>query len=472
MITNYPVLTRLGVALLDTLVTIVSFIAAVYVRNAALEIHRFGAVVDWSDYWVILIIIILTWRSLLGYQEAYVSQRFTSLKSDILIVIKTVFFGTLIVLTIAFMIKSNVPRTLVGFFAVLNLVLLSLGKVLLYQFIQYLRNQGKNIKRVLVLGAGDVAKIFIDSVEKYPDWGIKILGLICKNDVNVGEERFGYKVVGHTADFRELLHYNPIDELVIALPAKYIGQMQQVMAICDEEGVSVRIVSPFFRNLIAKAKTDMVHGLPIIKFSSVERNDFEAALKRTMDIIGSLVLLILLSPVFLVIAIFIKLGSTGPVFYRWKVLSLNKRPLTSYKFRTMVENADDLKEELILNNEMSGHAFKMKNDPRITRVGMWLRKFSLDELPQLWSVLKGDLSLVGPRPPLQTEVEKFEGWHRRKLSVKPGMTCLWQVSGRNEINDFDEWMRLDMKYIDEWSLWLDFKILFKTAWVVLKGTGR
>jgi lipopolysaccharide/colanic/teichoic acid biosynthesis glycosyltransferase len=182
--------------------------------------------------------------------------------------------------------------------------------------------------------------------------------------------------------------------------------------------------------------------------------------------------LILTAPVFGLIAILIKLDSKGPVFYKWKVLGLNKRPLTSYKFRTMVENADDLKAEIEANNEMNGIAFKMKDDPRITKIGKLLRKFSLDELPQFWSVLKGDLSLVGPRPPLQKEVEKYEGWHRRKLSVKPGMTCLWQVSGRNEIADFDEWMRFDMKYIDEWSLWLDFKILLKTPWVVLRGTGR
>lgn len=454
------------------LVTIVSFIVASHVRNASLSIYKFGAVVDWSDYWIIIVTIILVWRCLLGYQEAYVGQRLTSLKSDILVVVKTVLLGTLIVLTIAFMIKSNVPRTLIGFFAIVNLILLIMEKMLLYRFIGYLRGQGKNIKKVLVLGAGDVAKTFIDSVKKYQDWGIKILGLICKDECNVGEERFGYKLVGHTQNLRELLHYKPIDELVIALPVKYLGDMEDVMAICDEEGVPVRIVSPVFKTLLSKAKTDMIHGLPIIKFSSVERTDFEAALKRSIDIMVSLSLLILLLPVFGLIAVLIKLDSKGPVFYKWKVLGVNRRPLTSYKFRTMVENADELKAELELHNEMNNVAFKMKDDPRVTKVGKWLRKFSTDELPQFWSVLKGDLSLVGPRPPLQTEVKKYEGWHRRKLSVKPGITCLWQVSGRNDINDFDEWMQLDMKYIDEWSLWLDFKILFKTALVVLKGTGR
>ena len=472
MITNYPVLTRLGVSFLDTLVTILSFITAVYLRHLALEFHAFGGEIVWTEYWVILLIIILVWRGLLGFQEAYVGQRFTSLKGDLLIVTKTVTFGCLIVLTIAFMIKSNVPRTLIAFFGPVNLILLSFEKILLNRLIVYVRKKGKNIKKILVLGAGDVAKEFIDSVENNADWGIKILGLICKDEIHVGDERFGYKLVGHTAHLRELLHYNPIDELVIALPAKYFHAVEETMAICDEEGVPVRIVSPFFKNLIAKAKTDMIHGLPIIKFSSVERNDLEAALKRSIDILASFILLILLAPVFGLIALLIKLDSKGSVFYKWEVLGINKRTLTSYKFRTMVENADDLKEKLEKHNEMNGVAFKMENDPRITRVGKWLRKFSLDELPQLWSVLKGDLSLVGPRPPLQTEVEKYEGWHRRKLSVKPGITCLWQVNGRNEINDFDEWMRLDMQYIDEWSLWMDFKIMAKTPWVVLKGTGR
>jgi exopolysaccharide biosynthesis polyprenyl glycosylphosphotransferase len=232
------------------------------------------------------------------------------------------------------------------------------------------------------------------------------------------------------------------------------------------------MISPFFKTFVLKARAESIHGLPVIKFTPVERNELEMIIKRMIDIVGVLIGLIVLAPLFLVIAILIKLDSPGPIFYRWKVLGLNKKPITSYKFRTMVQDADKIKTSLLDKNEMKGPVFKMKDDPRITRVGKWLRKYSLDELPQLWSVLKGDLSLVGPRPPLQTEVEKFEGWHRRKLSVKPGITCLWQISGRNEIRDFDEWMRLDMKYIDEWSLWLDIKILFKTIFVVLKGTGR
>ena len=472
MITNRPKLTRFFVSTLDMLVTIFSFIAASYLRNAVLEWHPFGTAARWQDHLDILLIIVIAWRALFGFQEAYRGQRFTSLKSDIWIVFKTIFFGSLIVLTVAFLIKSNVPRSLIAFFAVVNFFLLLEEKIHLYQFIGYVREKDKNIKKVFVLGTGDIAKSFLSSVRRYRDWGIKVLGLICKNKEDVGKQEFGYEILGYSDDLRQLLHRNPIDELIIALPAKHLGTIQDIMAMCDEEGVTVRIISPFFRNLIGKAKTDLVHGIPIIKFSSVDYDDFAITIKRAIDICASLVLLVLLSPLLAAIAVLVKFDSKGPIFYRWKVLGLNKKPVTSYKFRTMVENADDLKKELMSRNEMTGPAFKMENDPRITKAGKWLRKFSLDELPQIWSVLKGDLSLVGPRPPLVGEVEKFEGWHRRKLAVKPGITCLWQAGGRNEIDDFDEWMRLDMKYIDEWSLWLDFKILFMTVWAVLRGSGR
>jgi exopolysaccharide biosynthesis polyprenyl glycosylphosphotransferase len=191
-----------------------------------------------------------------------------------------------------------------------------------------------------------------------------------------------------------------------------------------------------------------------------------------IDILVSGIGLIILSPIFLVIAILIKITSEGPVFYEWNVMGFNKKPFRSWKFRTMVQEADAQKEALMAINEMKGPVFKIKNDPRITRVGRFLRKYSLDELPQLWSVFKGDMSLVGPRPAFPNELARYESWHRRKLSIKPGITCLWQISGRNNINDFDEWARMDLEYIDNWSLWLDLKILIKTVDVVFAGTGK
>lgn len=202
-----------------------------------------------------------------------------------------------------------------------------------------------------------------------------------------------------------------------------------------------------------------------------QRSGITLGIKRVMDATGAAVLLILLSPIFIAIAIAVKLTSEGPIFYPWRVLGQNGRPFVGFKFRTMVRDADELKPNLMHLNERSGPAFKMANDPRVTHIGRWLRKHSLDELPQLWSALVGDMSLVGPRPPGPDEYRNFELWQMRKLSVKPGMTCLWQVEGRSTLTDFADWARLDLRYIDTWSLWSDIVILIRTAAVVVKGTG-
>jgi lipopolysaccharide/colanic/teichoic acid biosynthesis glycosyltransferase len=194
--------------------------------------------------------------------------------------------------------------------------------------------------------------------------------------------------------------------------------------------------------------------------------------KRGLDLCVSAVLLVLLAPLFVVLAVGVKLTSRGPVFYRWEVVGRGGRPFTGYKFRSMHPNADQLKKQLEPLNEMRGPVFKLTNDPRVTRFGAWMRRHSLDELPQLWSVLKGDMSLVGPRPPLVSEYARFSEFQKQKLAVKPGITCLWQANGRNEIRDFDEWVKLDLEYIQHWSLWLDFKILLKTAGAVFVGSGR
>jgi lipopolysaccharide/colanic/teichoic acid biosynthesis glycosyltransferase len=194
--------------------------------------------------------------------------------------------------------------------------------------------------------------------------------------------------------------------------------------------------------------------------------------KRVFDVLVSALLLVLLSPVFLLLVLLVKVTSQGPIFYRWKVVGKGGRLFRGYKFRSMVSNADELKTGLMAQNEMIGPVFKVAHDPRITAFGAWMRRYSVDELPQIYSVLKGDMSLVGPRPPLQTEYSQFTEFQKQKLAVKPGITCLWQVNGRNRVRDFDEWVRLDLEYIHKWSLWLDLKILFKTAREVIVGSGK
>jgi lipopolysaccharide/colanic/teichoic acid biosynthesis glycosyltransferase len=207
-------------------------------------------------------------------------------------------------------------------------------------------------------------------------------------------------------------------------------------------------------------------------FSHHWNSPFYRLMKRILDVFGATALLISLSPLLFTLAILVKISSPGPIFYRWKIAGKRGRPLVSYKFRSMYADADQVKANLVHLNEMRGPAFKITSDPRVTPLGRWIRRHSLDELPQLYSVLRGEMSLVGPRPPLVSEYELFTPFQKQKTFVLPGLTCLWQVSGRNEISDYDDWVRLDLEYIRTWSLWLDVKIILRTAWEVVRGSGK
>jgi lipopolysaccharide/colanic/teichoic acid biosynthesis glycosyltransferase len=215
-----------------------------------------------------------------------------------------------------------------------------------------------------------------------------------------------------------------------------------------------------------------VQGHPAAVLSPQFSKPFLAAIKRAMDIVVSALLLLVLLPILVLLTALVKISSPGPVFYRWRVVGRKGRPFVGYKFRSMVVNADELKAGLEAENEMTGPVFKLTRDPRVTRVGAVMRRYSLDELPQLYSVLKGDMSLVGPRPPLVSEYAQFTDYQKQKLAVTPGMTCLWQVSGRNEVKEFDQWVELDLEYIRNWSLGLDLRILCKTIGVVFAGSGK
>ena len=244
------------------------------------------------------------------------------------------------------------------------------------------------------------------------------------------------------------------------------------MFSCELEGVEAWLVADFFRTQISRTSLDDFNGRPILVFRTAPELSWQGVIKQLLDFIGALLLTIILSPLFALFALIIKLTSPGPVLFQQQRSGLNGRPFTIYKFRTMVTNAEQRKHELAAMNEMSEPVFKVSKDPRVTPIGRFLRKFSIDEWPQFLNVLRGEMSLVGPRPLPVAEVKRFHDLaHRRRLSVKPGLTCLWQISGRNNVSDFKEWVRLDLEYIDNWSLWLDLKILWRTVPIVLAGTG-
>jgi exopolysaccharide biosynthesis polyprenyl glycosylphosphotransferase len=271
------------------------------------------------------------------------------------------------------------------------------------------------------------------------------------------------------------LHEHSVNTVVVSARHIYFEQVEAVIKACELEGVEAWLVADFFRTQLSRTSFDDFYGQPVMVFRSTPETSWQSLCKQALDYLGALFLLLLLTvilPVLPIVALLIKLTSPGPVLFRQMRSGLNGSPFTIYKFRTMVTNAEQLKHELEAMNEMSGPVFKVTGDPRITPVGKWLRRFSLDELPQLVNVLRGEMSLVGPRPLPVDEVKRFNDLaHRRRLSVKPGLTCLWQVSGRNEIVDFRDWVRLDLEYIDNWSLWLDFKILLRTLPAVFRATG-
>ncbi len=270
----------------------------------------------------------------------------------------------------------------------------------------------------------------------------------------------------------ELLHEHSVNGVIISSKHSYFEQVEAAIRACELEGVEAWLVADFFKTQISRPVFDDFHGRPVLVFRTTPEASWQVLLKHVLDFAGALASLMLLALPFALVALAIKLSSPGPVLFRQKRAGLNGQPFTMYKFRTMVTNAEQLKQEMAALNEMSGPVFKVTNDPRVTPIGRWLRRFSVDELPQLLNVLRGEMSLVGPRPLPVDEVKQFSDMaHRRRLSVKPGITCLWQISGRNNVSDFREWVRLDLEYIDNWSFWLDLKILWQTIPAVLSGAG-
>jgi exopolysaccharide biosynthesis polyprenyl glycosylphosphotransferase len=261
-----------------------------------------------------------------------------------------------------------------------------------------------------------------------------------------------------------------VDTLVVAVEPEDSSVARAALAIAEQMGVTVCLIPELLASRKARIRTGFIHGLPTLTFRAVPDCRTRLFVKQAVDLIGATVALVLTAPLMLVTAVAIKLESPGPIMFGQTRCGLNGRLFRMYKFRTMVNGAEKRRHDLADLNEMSGPVFKIKNDPRVTRVGRFLRKTSIDELPQLINILSGEMSLVGPRPPLPSEVARYQPWQHRRLSVKPGITCLWQVNGRNRI-DFEKWMKLDLEYIDHWSLWQDVKILARTVPAVLRTNG-
>jgi exopolysaccharide biosynthesis polyprenyl glycosylphosphotransferase len=473
--------------LMDMVLTVVAFEAA-YLLRVELAQTTLVRYVSWfkefyrpilafETYQLLLILILPLWAILLYSFGSYRSQRLTSMKAQALSLFQAVFLGGVLLVILIFFTRiggidiANVSRTLIISFVIINYVLLLAERLAARQLLAYWRRRGYNFRTVLVIGSGDHARKLAGLVEENTDWGLKMIGFVTDDEsVIENGELAGRPVMGHISEMERIIHDNVVDEVIFAVPRTKLWDMEDIFLLCEEEGVRTWVAANFFPHLVAKIQLDDLQGLPLLTYTTTPTNEFMLLVKRLFDLAVSLALLLVLFPPMTVIGLAIWLTSKGPVFFKQERLGLHGRPFTMLKFRSMVVDAEQRKAQLAASNEMNGPVFKMKHDPRVTWVGRIIRTTSLDELPQLINVLWGQMSLVGPRPAPRDEVQNYERWQRRRLSMKPGITCLWQTAGRNRI-DFDEWMRLDLRYIDNWSFGLDLKILLKTIPAVFLARG-
>lgn len=418
---------------------------------------------------------VVVWSLVFRSFDIYSSKRLATRDSEVLEILKAVSVGSVVIFLLG--ILFNITLVTAPFALALWSVSAAAtvtSRLLLRSVLERLRMHGRNLRNVVIVGTNRRAVAFARKIEAEPALGYRIIGFVDSSDWFRSSEfqDSGYPLV---ADFRELpefLRSTVVDEVAIFLPLKSLYQQGSlVVSQCEEQGIIVRIPPDLFSLKVAHATTEELQSDPVITFATGAMEGWPIVVKRFLDLLASTVLLLVLAPFLALVALTIKATSPGPVLFAQERLGHNKRRFRMYKFRTMVADAERRQAGLEHLNEAGGPVFKIKDDPRITPFGKFLRKSSIDELPQLFNVLRGDLSLVGPRPLPVRDYEGFDqDWHRRRFSVRPGITCLWQISGRSNIS-FDRWMELDMEYIDQWSLWLDIKILAKTIPAVLRGVG-
>ncbi|MGQ9801929.1 MAG: sugar transferase [Candidatus Saccharicenans sp.] len=375
-------------------------------------------------------------------------------------------FGTaLFVLKAAYL-----SRMFFFLFIITGTLALLLDRALVTLALRKIQEQGYNWRHILVVGTGNRAAQFIIKVKQNPGWALKIIGVINDDEQREITEVNGIRVIGTLKDLPNIFAQMPVDQVVFVLPRSRLNQIQDALHLCEVEGKETSVAIDLYDMKIARSVITEIDGIPLLSYNTVRTSEWQLLIKRAMDIIISSAAIFLLSPLYVATAIAIKLTSTGPVFFRQERLGLHGRKFKMLKFRTMRIDADKHLSQVTDLLEMTTPKFKNRKLKYITPVGRILRKFSIDEFPQFFNVLAGDMSIVGPRPTVPCEVEKYEVWQRRRFSMKPGITCLWQISGRNEI-DHNGWMKLDLEYIDNFSLWLDISIIFKTIPAVLFGKG-
>jgi exopolysaccharide biosynthesis polyprenyl glycosylphosphotransferase len=461
-----------GLRLLDLLTVAVALPLAYFIRDGLLLreglLHQLPGLYPIEFYWPVIAVSLLVWIATAWATQLYQAYRTQSLSAEAARLLRTVALVGLVVASSQFIWKTHdLSRLLFALYVATAFCLLVGSRVALRLVARAARRRGYNTRTYAVVGFGEAADDLIEGIRVHREWGFSFAGHILPDDASPPE---GVTVLGRLSQLEEILNQNVLDLVVFAAERERLEDIEQAVLLCEERGVAVKVSLNLFPSRIARVSVEDFEGVPMLAFSSTPADVLPLAMKRIFDLVVSAVVLVAFAPLFALIAAAIQLDSPGPVFFRQRRVGLNGREFTLLKFRSMVDGAEHQLERVRALNEMDGPVFKSRSDPRVTRVGRVLRKFSLDEFPQFWNVLRGEMSVVGPRPPLADEVRRYTRWQRRRLSVRPGITCTWQVSGRNEI-DFHSWMKLDLEYIDTWTFWRDIGIVLRTIPAILVGRG-
>jgi exopolysaccharide biosynthesis polyprenyl glycosylphosphotransferase len=456
-----------GLKLLDLAILSAAFPVAYFVRDRFSEVGLPG-LFQIEFYWPILAVTLLLWIGAARVMRVYEPYRTRGLGTELGRIVRCLAIIGGLVAAASFVTKqSEISRLFVGFYFGTALILLVASRLSIRVVARRVRKGGHNTRSFAVVGTGELAQEIVASLTRRKHWGLTFAGhVLAEGDT----PRTGAKVLGRLEDLGTILETQVLDEVIFVVSRERLDAIEAAMLVCEELGVAARVCLDFFPRRLAQMSLEEMDGMPFLTFSTAPSDSLALLLKRMFDLTFSLVTLVIFSPLLLIIGLAVKLESPGPVLFRQRRVGLNGREFMLYKFRSMRADAEAGQAALSHRNEMNGPVFKLSDDPRVTRVGRILRKASLDELPQFWNVLRGEMSVVGPRPPIPAEVKRYERRERRRLSMKPGITCVWQVSGRSDI-DFDRWVQLDLAYIDNWSFWRDMKIVLKTIPAVIWGRG-
>jgi exopolysaccharide biosynthesis polyprenyl glycosylphosphotransferase len=422
------------------------------------------------QYDIVSFIIVPLWLIILDQTNLGQIVRFKMYSTLFVEYLTAITIGNVLLYTaIVILDLDAISRLVLGIFAILNLFVLYSFKFIMLAVMKFFRRKGLNIRSILII-ADNESDYFIDRLVSAKDWGYKIWAIMSDDPFIENKYNQKFKILPYQTELSAIIDETAIDEVMYCKSFFDQNEIQKFIYTCAEVGIVFRMQSQLLSCVKMQSTMSFLNQMPFLTFRNTPDNYLALKVKEILDYGLSLFVIIVLSPLLCIIAFLIKLDG-GPVFFLQTRMGLHGRKFKCIKFRTMIMNAEKMQESLLSKNEQQGPVFKIKNDPRVTKIGKFLRKTSLDELPQFINVLQGNMAIVGPRPPIPSEVKQYERWQTRRLSMKPGITCIWQVSGRNNI-PFDQWMKLDIQYIDNWSLKLDMIILLKTIRVVLSGNGQ